>query len=104
MGSRARRHHNLHHSDRGVQKRALKYVQKELKRMKLHGGGQNALHGFRVHPEFGWCHKALQQLGYEVVTGVSVSWYKQRPLRVISRKTQENRTWVHIRNRGLQAI
>lgn len=107
MGAkRARRNRkkNAHHSDLGVQKRATKYVQKELKRMKLSGGGQRQYEGFRVHPEFGWCHKALQQMGLEVVMDERVPWRKQRCLRVISEQEILQRRWIHVRNKGLRIV
>lgn len=93
---------NAHHTDRGHQKRAMKYVQKELKRMRLHGGGQFALRGFRVHPEFGWCHKALLRLGYIVDLDERVGWRKQCNLRVVSSEVVAYGQFVHVPNKGLR--
>ena len=91
---------NAHHTDCGHQKRAMKYVQKELKRMRLRGG-QFALRGFRVHPEFGWCHKALLRLGYVVDLDERVAWRKQRNLRQVSLEVMERGRFEHVRNNGL---
>ncbi len=105
MGARRasrRRHHRQHNTDVGTQKRALKYVQKELKRMRLHNGGQGMLHGFRVHPEFGWCHKALHFLGYAVDMRSTVLSRKQRNLiRMPGNAPKHFGSWCHVKNKGL---
>lgn len=82
-----------HHTDRGHQKRVRKYVQKELKRMQLHGTG------FRVHPEFGWCHKELYRLGYEVDFESPTWWRKIRPLRRIATDNLPPPEWWYDRDR-----
>jgi hypothetical protein len=70
--------------------------------MRVHNGGQGALRGFRVHPEFGWCHRALQILGYKVAPQRPLQWYKQRDLLRIGEEEMLSRTWVHVPKRGLR--
>lgn len=103
MGSSSirNRHRKLHHSCTGVTKGAMKYVVAEMKRMRLHNGGQWALLGFRVHSEFGWCARALQKIGYGLAPRRTGQWRKQRDLVQIS-VNQQKIGWKHIQNKGLR--
>lgn len=103
MGSSARRnkHRNGHHTEKGVTKRARKYAEKELKRIFMQNGGPC---GFRVHPEFGWCQRSLQQSGWGLTERKAGQWRKQRDLRRLALEGARMTEWKHVPGRGLVSL
>lgn len=81
------RHKAQHHTDKGHQKRVLKYVNRELRRM------QQLQTGFRVHPEFGWCHKMLFKLGYMIDFDAPAISRKVRPVCRVHTENFPPPTW-----------
>ena len=105
MGSRARRnrHRKLHHTSGGVLKRMQKYVDKELKRMRRREPPERFT-GFRVHPEFGWCHRALKLSGWVLAPRRAGQWRKQRDLVHLDLEQMLHMRFVHIPNKGLTPV